>query len=324
MTSNYFIIGNFLCFKIDSFSKFNKLYASFIILIIILFVGITLYIDQNILIKIQNVEKIELKYQVKQKEILSNKVNRIIEYINFTKTDIDSTFKIELRSRVNEAYSISMNLYENYKDKLSNNDLKELIKESLRPIRYNDGKGYYFLVSMSGVEQLYPVKPEFEGKNILNLQDVKGKYVIKEEINIVKQKGEGFVDGFWYKPNESKDEAFLKLTFVKYFEPFDWYIGSGGYLDNVNDNLKEKVLKRIRQIDENQSNVINNETNIFTLGISNDDFNNEENFNLLNDTAYDGNLYVYELLKVGGGNNFAKKYLCSKNLLIVMEKSQNF
>jgi len=296
-------------FKIDSISNFNILYTSFIILIIILFVSVTIYIDHNFLVKIKNVEKIESKYLAKQRSILSNKVDRIIEYINFTKADIDSSLRIDLKDRVYEAHSISMNLYEKYKNKLNDKELKELITESLRPIRYNSGKGYYFIVSMDGIEKLYPVKPEFEGQNVLDLKDVKGKFVIKEEINTINKNEEGFVDGYWYKPNDDRDSAFLKLTFVKLFKPFNWYIGSGGYLDNVTGDLKKKVLNRIRKIDAKENIKSNDDKNLTN---SNKSFvaskiYDDENLDLVDNIAYNGNLFVYELMKVGGGDKFAKQ-----------------
>ncbi|MBF0509654.1 MAG: cache domain-containing protein, partial [Deltaproteobacteria bacterium] len=41
---------------------------------------------------------------------------------------------------------------------------------------------------------------------------------------------------------------FPKITFVKYFEPLDWFIGTGGYLDDMEENIKKEVLDRIGRI----------------------------------------------------------------------------
>ena len=70
-----------------------------------------------------------------------------------------------------------------------------MIKETLRPIRFNNGRGYYFAVSMQGVELLYPVAPQFENQNLLDLQDAKGNFVIRDEIAVVRQRRRGLRQG---------------------------------------------------------------------------------------------------------------------------------
>ena len=55
---------------------------------------------------------------------------------------------------------------------------ERLVLETLRPIRFNGGRGYYFAVTMQGVEKLYPVAPELEGRNLLDLQDAKGNFTL--------------------------------------------------------------------------------------------------------------------------------------------------
>ncbi|MBN1326944.1 MAG: cache domain-containing protein, partial [Candidatus Cloacimonetes bacterium] len=121
-------------------------------------------------------------------------------------------------------------------------------KTALRPIRFNNGRGYYFAVSLDGVEKLYPVAPQFENQNLLDLQDAKGNYVIRDEIKIIKTRGEGFVRDYWRKPGSSDEMIYPKITFVKYFEPLDWYFGTGEYIDNVEKDIQQESLVRLSRI----------------------------------------------------------------------------
>ena len=75
-------------------------------------------------------------------------------------------------------------------------------------------------------------RPELEGKNLIGMQDTKGKFVIKDMIDIAKNKKEGFYEYSWTKPDETR-RNFPKIAFAKYFEPFDWVIGTGEYLDDI-------------------------------------------------------------------------------------------
>ncbi|MHC4467698.1 MAG: cache domain-containing protein, partial [Planctomycetota bacterium] len=94
--------------------------------------------------------------------------------------------KQDIRDRTYEAFEIASNIYRENKERMNENKIKKIIKDALRPIRFNHGRGYFFAVSINGVEQLYPIRPELEGESLTDLQDLKGNYVIREEIKIIK------------------------------------------------------------------------------------------------------------------------------------------
>lgn len=196
-------------------------------------------------------------YIQSQKDIIKNEVIGIIDYIEYTKSLISQKLETSIKNRVYEAHSIVMNIYNEYKDEKSIDEIKKIIKSVLRPIRFNDGRGYYFIVSLDGIEELYPTNPEYEGKNLLLLQDVKGNYVIQEEINVAKsEEGEGFLELYWIKPGLSQEMIYPKRTFVKIIEPLDWLIGTGEYMDDVEKDVKKQVLERILHTSFGEDNYI--------------------------------------------------------------------
>lgn len=182
------------------------------------------------------------------KRTVKDQVNKVFDYIELTRSDLESHMRKNIQSRVNEAWAINNSLYEQNKDKLSKTEIKKLIKDAIRPLRFFDNRGYYFIASMKGVEELNAPRPHLEGQNLLDLKDFDGHYVIREQIKLINKQNEGFVTGLWAKPGEDPKKPYMKTSYVKYFEPLDWYIGTGEYLDNFEKDLKAEVIKQIKQI----------------------------------------------------------------------------
>ena len=99
----------------------------------------------------------------------------------------------------------------------------------LRKLKFGKD-GYFWADTSDGTNVVYLGK-EIEGKNRLNVQDAKGKYLIKEIIKIGMQPDGGFTDYQFPKPGG--DTAFPKRSYSLYFKPFDWVIGTGTYVDNL-------------------------------------------------------------------------------------------
>jgi len=181
-------------------------------------------------------------YIQSQKGHLKNEVESVIQNINTVRLQAEKKLEIFLKERVDEAFSTAMYIYQQNVDSKSLPEIEKMIKDALRPVRFNDGRGYYFAVSLDGVEQLYPVNPESEGKNLIGLQDSKGSFVIQNEIDVIKRKGEGFIKDSWTKPDQDPSILYDKISFIKYFKPLNWYFGTGEYLDDAKKSVQKDVL----------------------------------------------------------------------------------
>jgi len=180
-----------------------------------------------------------------QKQILKKEVSAVITYINDMKKQAEQQLEQELKERVYQAHAIAMHIYRQNLDSNEMPEIKKMIKDALRSIRFNGGRGYYFAVSLDGVEQLFPVRPRMEGQNLMELKDSKGNFVIQDEITLIKRKGEGFVTHFWTKPAESPFVTYPKISFVKFIEPLNWYVGAGEYLDEAKEQIQHEILNRL-------------------------------------------------------------------------------
>ncbi|WP_457577267.1 methyl-accepting chemotaxis protein [Desulfomarina sp.] len=121
---------------------------------------------------------------------------------------------------------------------------KEEAKRQISNLRFGpEGKDYFFIVDMSGAIVMHPIKPSLNGKNMLDFKDPNGKKLFAEMIRVCREKGEGFVDYLWAKPG--KDKPVAKLSFVKLFPQWNWIVGTGVYIDDIDDAMarQENVVR---------------------------------------------------------------------------------
>jgi two-component system cell cycle sensor histidine kinase/response regulator CckA len=187
------------------------------------------------------------EYTNRQKQIIKQEVNRVVDLIFYEKAQSEILTKEKIKSRVYEAHLIAQNIYQLNHTTRNDTEIQQMIIDALRPIRFEQESGYYFITSTDGVDILFANKPKMEGLNLLNFQDTQGQYVVKDMIEIVEQSSEGFYEYHWTKPDaEGKD--FKKISFIKRFEPYDWCIGTGLYVVDVEDKIKADLLSTISRI----------------------------------------------------------------------------
>jgi len=179
------------------------------------------------------------------KAILQREVSRVEELIKFERSKLDSLIRKNIKDRVYQAHTIATALYNKYKNTKSREEIESLIIESLRPQRFFNNRGYFFAQSLDGISKLSG-KPTLEGTSLIDFQTPKGDYFIRKRINIIKTSGEGFHKYTWAKPSQKGE--FAKVSFVKHFAPFDWMIGTGDYIDDVEKQIQKNILDQIGKI----------------------------------------------------------------------------
>ena len=183
-------------------------------------------------------------YVESQKALLQHVVERAIADIQYAHTLTEARLKQAIQERVEEAHQVALNIYAENHGQQDPAAIQKMIKDALRPMRFNHGRGYYFAVNANGGEELFADQPELEGQTVLDLQDTQGRYVIREMIALAKQAGEGFYRYTWTKPN-AQGKDFPKIAFIKRFEPYDWLLGTGEYPDDVQADIQAELLERL-------------------------------------------------------------------------------
>ena len=192
-------------------------------------------------------KKMRTAYVAHQKSKIKQEVLRVVDMINYHRSLSEKRTKKVIRKRVNEAYMTAQYIYEKYKDKKSDDEIEQLIIDALSPVRFEDNKGYFFISRLDGVPVLFPSKPEFVGVNLLNSPDTNIQNVTKEMFRIANRHGEGFYEYYWLKPGVPSNQL-KKIAFVKKFEPHNWIIGAGLYVQDIEGKTKKELLSNISRI----------------------------------------------------------------------------
>jgi methyl-accepting chemotaxis protein len=100
----------------------------------------------------------------------------------------------------------------------------------LKAMRY-DGKEYFWVNDMQPRMVMHPTKPELDGKDLSASKDPNGKFLFLDMIAVVKKDGAGFVNYEWPRPGSEKPVP--KISYVKGYQPWNWVIGSGVYVDDI-------------------------------------------------------------------------------------------
>ena len=193
------------------------------------------------------IKDIENQYIEAQKDFIKLEIEKVADYIEYKKNLTENRLKKDIKNRTIEAYNIAVLLYNRFKNQKSKTEIENIIRDTLRVIKFHNGRGYYFGLDSKGVVTLFADKPHLEGVDILKVKSSDGKYPITDIVNIGLEQDEGYYSYLWSKPN-STGTNHKKVAFVKYIKELDWIIGTGEYIDDVESDIREEVLDRIKNI----------------------------------------------------------------------------
>jgi len=162
----------------------------------------------------------------------------------FSLSNLRTNLMADRQEKTRNLVEVGLGLLEHYaalarEGRMSTEEAQAAAREALRGLRY-EGLDYFFIFNTQHVYVLLPTKPEFEGQDKGEMRDAKGKYLIRELVKAAVAGG-GFVD--YYFPRAGQDRPEPKLSYVKHFAPWDWVIGTGIYVTDVNDVFVREAWK---------------------------------------------------------------------------------
>lgn len=134
-----------------------------------------------------------------------------------------------IRNQVETAYSLIEEVYNEYEEGRFTEDESRVVAANLiRGLSY-EGNGYFWIDTKNGTNVVL-LGSDDEGTNRFDLKDATGTLFIQQIIaNAVK--GGGYTD-YWF-PKKGETIAKPKRSYSLYFEPFDWIVGTGNYVDDI-------------------------------------------------------------------------------------------
>ncbi len=125
---------------------------------------------------------------------------------------------------------------------LTEHEAQTQAKEVIRQMRYADNQ-YLWLNNMRTEIIMHPLNPSLEGMDMSTTKDPNGVTPFQEFVDVVRRDGRGFVDYQWEKPGNGGIGD--KTSYVIGFEPWEWVVGTGIYIDDIQEIYLENAVELI-------------------------------------------------------------------------------
>ncbi|OGV51176.1 MAG: hypothetical protein A2017_11745 [Lentisphaerae bacterium GWF2_44_16] len=195
------------------------------------------------------IQELRNEYIQSQKHAVKCEVMKIIDFIDYRKESSSQDLREFLKEIVTNAYNTAENIYKENKSRHTDDEIKKMIKDALRKITFNNKVIYFFIDDAKSVSQLYPPDPSLEGKIPDAISSLDSKSAFRAQTETIRKDGEGYITYQWQRPGDKHNKNYSKISFVKYFTPYQWFIGAGEYPENINKKMQKCILSRISGTD---------------------------------------------------------------------------
>ncbi|MCJ8207967.1 methyl-accepting chemotaxis protein [Pseudomonas sp. RGM2987] len=124
---------------------------------------------------------------------------------------------------------------------LSREQAQQQASSVIRDLRYDRGE-YFWLEDLDTRLILHP-NAKLEGKRMAGTLDPDGKALFDEMVTVAKRDGSGLVRYRWARPNS--ETPIEKVSYVELFKPWGWIVGSGIYVDDVQEEFHRQLTQAL-------------------------------------------------------------------------------
>ncbi|OOE73350.1 methyl-accepting chemotaxis protein [Salinivibrio sp. ML290] len=142
-----------------------------------------------------------------------------------------ATFRTKLiderKMQLREATEIAATVVKNAQQ--AGGDATQNVKDALREVTFGKA-GYFYIYDKQGNNVFHALKPELEGRSLINLTDPKGNKIIVGLLEAA-QSGDGTFTYLYQKPGT--DELIEKIGYADMVNNGQWMLGTGAYIDDI-------------------------------------------------------------------------------------------
>jgi methyl-accepting chemotaxis protein len=129
------------------------------------------------------------------------------------------------------------------KGEITRDDAMARFKEAIYGMWFENGTNYLFAWTLDGTAVAHPAKPSLEGKNLIGLKDKNGLPLIAKLAENARLPGG---KELWYSwPRSGSEVPVPKLGYSIGYEPWNIFVGTGVYLDDVEAVFKRQVISAL-------------------------------------------------------------------------------
>jgi len=119
----------------------------------------------------------------------------------------------------------------------------ERFRKDVHEMRYDGQNGYINVYGMDGKSIVNTTSPALEGTDQSTLMDSSGKPIIGSMITLLQHQAEGTVEYTFPKPGQT--EPLLKLTYFKQFTPWNAFVTTGAYVDDIDAEFQGELIRLV-------------------------------------------------------------------------------
>lgn len=152
----------------------------------------------------------------------------------------------EKRLSIEFVAQTAMKVIEEYQEKVDSGELteqqaKDQAAKTISKIRYGqDGDDYLWVNDSTPILISHP-KASLVGKDMTDFKDKAGVNIFVLFAQIAKANGSGFLQYIW-NDKKDKDKFVPKLSYVLYNEKWDWTLGTGIYIQDVQATINSILI----------------------------------------------------------------------------------
>jgi methyl-accepting chemotaxis protein len=283
--------------------KNSSIKIKLLIIVIGAVVTISTIIAMQSIFSIQQLS--ETNIQKYKQESYKTKEEELKNYVSIAMKSIESyhertskdKIKYEVQGYIKEQadfmFTIINNLYDQFKGKVSQNELKEIIEKAVASTRYGKS-GYFWINDFQYKMVMHPIKKNLTGEYFKNTPKVP---FVALGVDALKNssKDTQYIEYSFYNPNSKK--TVYKSSIVRVFKPFNWIIGTGAYIDDITTTMKNEALNSIAKMRYGKSGYFwVNDTNSIMLSHGVNAKLNGRDFSKIKDP--NGKVFIDDMVKI--------------------------
>ncbi|MBE0601671.1 MAG: cache domain-containing protein, partial [Firmicutes bacterium] len=116
-------------------------------------------------------------------------------------------------------------------------DAQTLAKDRISAMRYGvDDKDYFWIQDLTPRILMHPYRTDLNNQDVSEFTDAEGNRIFVEFADLARNRGEGYIHYVWqWMDDPGRVEA--KESYIRYFEPWGWVIGTGIYTNDVQTEI---------------------------------------------------------------------------------------
>lgn len=141
-------------------------------------------------------------------------------------------YDTQIKGQVENVITLLETIYAEYQNgSYTEDEAKTLASDIVRELRYGES-GYFWIDTYEG-DNVVLLGEKTEGTNRLETKDSNGYQMIKDIIQNGRQENGGYTE--YYYTKEGSTQTYPKRAYSKAFEPWQWVVGTGNYVDELED-----------------------------------------------------------------------------------------